>query len=134
MKFDHKNMMGAPPTILPPPPPPPTARQTAELIGATVDVGVAVATLGATSERLEDLTRALLETSADMKAEISAVKASSHRLEGLTERLKKLTWALIGLTIFAVVATAIAPLLDDWWKSSHEPQAAPVLAHPEPWK
>jgi hypothetical protein len=77
---------------------------------------------------ISDETKKLVIATRDVERGVERLATSSNTLETLTRRLNRLTWALIVLTLLAVVT----PLGIEVWKAHHEPQAAPASTPPKP--
>jgi hypothetical protein len=107
---------------------PPSAEQTQELISRTGDVHAGVETLTQSSVKLEKLTEALIDETTNVHREIAWLANSSGKLETLTATLKNLTWALIFLTVAAIVVS----LGIEIWKSYHAELPSINIAPPPP--
>ena len=91
---------------------------------ATIAVDGGVGILANSSSNLESLTRRLIKATKEVHGEIQSLSSSSDRLEDLTRKLKNLTWALIWLTVAAVVL----PVGIEAWKAMQPEKPVPTAA------
>lgn len=78
--------------------------------------------------RIGDLAEKQIAATADVAAAVNKLDSSSDRLETLTQKLNRLTWALIWLTVFAIAVTIGIEV----WHAKREIDApvAPIVLQP----
>jgi|SRR5579872_47862 len=76
--------------------------------------------------------QALKEATEGVHQEVAYLLSSSKNLEALTNTLKKLTWALIALTIVGFIIGIGVPIGIESWHVNHVPEVKVIELPPPP--